>query len=197
MRGELAMWTLHSNERIGLWVVSKPQILASGLCVELAFAMPKTLAQKLWDAHVVRVAPGEPDLLYVDLHLVHEVTSPQAFEGLRVAGRRVRRPDLSLATMDHNVPTQGGVRAADESSRRQMELLAENCRREGIPLYQIGSRRQGIVHVIGPELGLTQPGMLIVCATPGVARTIFSIRVITSSVRSRLAPSGSIAFTTR
>src|SRR6266849_4053707 len=104
--------------------------------------MSKTLAQKLWDAHVVRVAPGEPDLLYVDLHLVHEVTSPQAFEGLRLAGRRVRRPDLT---------------------RRQMELLAENCRREGIPLHQIGSRRQGIVHVIGPELGLTQPGMVIVC----------------------------------
>jgi 3-isopropylmalate/(R)-2-methylmalate dehydratase large subunit len=125
--------------------------------------MSRTLAQKLWDAHVVRVAPGEPDLLYVDLHLVHEVTSPQAFEGLRLSGRRVRRPDLTLATMDHNVPTQGGARAADELSRRQMELLAENCRREGIPLHQIGSRRQGIVHVIGPELGLTQPGMVIVC----------------------------------
>ena len=126
----------------------------------------RTLAQKLWDAHVV---PGGssgddgPDLLYVDLHLVHEVTSPQAFEGLRMAGRRVRRPDLTVATMDHNVPTRGGVRAADELSRRQMEVLAENCRREGIPLHQIGSRRQGIVHVIGPELGLTQPGMLIVC----------------------------------
>ncbi len=130
---------------------------------KVSVPMPRTLAQKLWDAHVVRVAPGEPDLLYVDLHLVHEVTSPQAFEGLRLSGRRVRRPDLSLATMDHNVPTQGGVSAADESSRRQMELLAENCRREGIPLYQIGNRRQGIVHVIGPELGLTQPGMLIVC----------------------------------
>ena len=125
--------------------------------------MPRTLAQKLWDAHVVRTAPGEPDLLYVDLHLVHEVTSPQAFEGLRLSGRRVRRPDLTLATMDHNVPTQGGIRAADHLSRRQMELLAENCRSEGIPLYQIGSRRQGIVHVIGPELGLTQPGMVIVC----------------------------------
>src|ERR1700704_2891954 len=125
--------------------------------------MPTTLAKKLWDSHVVRSTPEEPDLLYVDLHLVHEVTSPQAFEGLRLAGRRVRRPDLSVATMDHNVPTQGGVRAADESSRRQMELLAENCRREGIPLYQMGSRRQGIVHVIGPELGLTQPGLLIVC----------------------------------
>jgi 3-isopropylmalate/(R)-2-methylmalate dehydratase large subunit len=129
----------------------------------LSFAMPKTLAQKLWDAHVVRSAPGEPDLLYVDLHLVHEVTSPQAFEGLRLAGRRVRRPDLTLATMDHNVPTQGGIEAADDLSRRQMELLAENCRRAGIPLHQIGSRHQGIVHVIGPELGLTQPGMVIVC----------------------------------
>src|SRR5487761_832419 len=123
----------------------------------------RTLAQKLWDSHVVRSMPAEPDLLYVDLHLVHEVTSPQAFEGLRLSGRRVRRPDLTLATMDHNVPTQGGIRAADELSRRQMELLAENCRREGIPLHQIGSRRQGIVHVIGPELGLTQPGMVIVC----------------------------------
>jgi 3-isopropylmalate/(R)-2-methylmalate dehydratase large subunit len=122
-----------------------------------------TLAQKLWDAHVVRSKAGEPDLLYVDLHLVHEVTSPQAFEGLRLAGRRVRRPDLTVATMDHNVPTKGGVRAADELSRKQMEVLAENCRAAGIPLYQIGNSRQGIVHVIGPELGLTQPGLLIVC----------------------------------
>ena len=125
--------------------------------------MPRTLAQKLWDVHVVRSAEGEPDLLFVDLHLVHEVTSPQAFEGLRLAGRHVRRPDLTVATMDHNVPTRGGVRSADELSRRQMEVLAENCRAEGIPLHQIGSPRQGIVHVIGPELGLTQPGMLIVC----------------------------------
>ena len=125
--------------------------------------MAKTLAQKLWDAHVVRTAVGEPDLLFVDLHLVHEVTSPQAFEGLRMAGRRVRRPDLTVATMDHNVPTRGGVRSADELSRKQMEVLEDNCRREGIPLHRIGSRRQGIVHVIGPELGLTQPGMLIVC----------------------------------
>ncbi|HAC47311.1 MAG TPA: hypothetical protein DCF65_14760, partial [Chloroflexi bacterium] len=84
----------------------------------------KTLGQKLWDSHVVRTAPGEPDLLYVDLHLVHEVTSPQAFEGLRLAGRHVRRPDLTLATMDHNVPTRGGARAADELSRKQMDVLA-------------------------------------------------------------------------
>src|SRR5256884_4969138 len=135
-------------------------------CVKLSFPMPnqaKTLAQKLWDAHVVRSAEGEPDLLFVDLHLVHEVTSPQAFEGLRLAGRKVRRPDLSVATMDHNVPTRGGVRAADDLSRKQMEVLAENCRREGIPLHQIGSRRQGDVHVDGAALGLTQPGTLIVC----------------------------------
>src|SRR5213595_1607903 len=125
--------------------------------------MPKTVAQKLWDAHIVTSTQGEPDLLFVDLHLVHEVTSAQAFEGLRLAGRRVRRPDLTVATMDHNVPTRGGARAADELSRKQMEALAENCRAEGIPLHQIGSGREGIVHVIGPELGLTQPGMLIVC----------------------------------
>src|SRR3982074_33100 len=105
--------------------------------------MPRTLAQKLWDSHVVSTAPGEPDLLYVDLHLVHEVTSPQAFEGLRRAGRRVRRPDLSLATMDHNVPTQGGVRAADDLSRRQMEVLAENCRRERRRLHPHGSPARG------------------------------------------------------
>jgi len=125
--------------------------------------MPKTLAQKLWDAHVVRSAPGEPDLLFVDLHLVHEVTSAQAFEGLRMAGRHLRRPELTVATMDHNVPTRGGARAADDLSRKQMDALEENCRQEGVPLHKIGSRRQGIVHVIGPELGLTQPGMLIVC----------------------------------
>src|SRR2546430_3769642 len=124
-----------------------------------------TLAQKLWDSHVVTTgyAGDEPDLLYVDLHLVHEVTSAQAFEGLRMTRRHVRRPDLTVATMDHNVPTRGGLRAADELSRKQMEVLAENCEREGIPLHQIGSRRQGIVHIIGPELGLTQPGMVIVC----------------------------------
>src|SRR2546423_3673861 len=125
----------------------------------------RTLAQKLWDSHVVTTgdAGDRPDLLYVDLHLVHEVTSAQAFEGLRMTGRHVRRPDLTVATMDDNVPTRGGMRAADELSRKQMEALAENCEREGIPLHQIGSRRQGIVHIIGPELGLTQPGMVIVC----------------------------------
>src|SRR5438105_656596 len=125
--------------------------------------MALTLAQKLWDRHLVRRVPAEPDLLYVDLHLVHEVTSPQAFESLRLNGRRVRRPDLTLATMDHNVPTAGGRERADAISQRQMQALEENCAREGIVLYGIGSPRQGIVHVIGPELGLTQPGMLIAC----------------------------------
>jgi len=125
--------------------------------------MPATLAQKIWDAHVVRGSPGEPDLLYVDLHLIHEVTTPQAFESLRMSGRRVRPPDLTLATMDHNTPTAGGLEAADEVGRLQLRALEENCRWAGIKLYGMGSRRQGIVHVIGPELGLTQPGMLIVC----------------------------------
>src|SRR5207245_1626690 len=113
--------------------------------------------------HVVVAAEGQPDLLYVDLHLVHEVTSPQAFESLRLANRRVRRPDLTIATMDHDVPTRGGRPAADEIAERQMSALESNCRREGIALYGIGHARQGIVHVIGPELGLTQPGLLIVC----------------------------------
>src|ERR1051325_6996689 len=114
-----------------------------------ALMQARTLAQKLWDSHVVETgrAGDEPDLLYVDLHLVHEVTSPQAFEGLRMAGRHVRRPDLTVATMDHNVPTRGGVRAADDLSRKQMDALEENCRQEGVPLHKIGSRRQGIVHV--------------------------------------------------
>ena len=123
----------------------------------------KTIADKIWDQHVVVPGGDEPDLLYVDLHLVHEVTSPQAFESLRLANRRVRRPDLTVATMDHDVPTRGGRAAADEIAQRQMSALEENCRREGIALYGMGSARQGIVHVIGPELGLTQPGLLIVC----------------------------------
>src|SRR3989449_2675450 len=125
--------------------------------------MARTLAQKIWDNHVVRSAPGEPDLLFIDLHLVHEVTSPQAFEALRLAGRRVRRPDLTVATMDHNTPTSGGRGAADEVGKRQLDALEDNCAWAGIRLYPMGSRHQGIVHVIGPELGLTQPGMTIVC----------------------------------
>ncbi|MBV8951863.1 MAG: 3-isopropylmalate dehydratase large subunit, partial [Actinobacteria bacterium] len=134
--------------------------------------MPMTLSEKVWEQHVVRRAEGEPDLLYVDLHLVHEVTSPQAFDGLRLAGRRVRRPDLTVATMDHNVPTTGGVRfdpsgvafgVDDPVSRRQMEVLASNCREFEIRLFRMGDAAQGIVHIIGPELGLTQPGLTIVC----------------------------------
>ncbi|HEX2098196.1 MAG TPA: 3-isopropylmalate dehydratase large subunit [Rubrobacteraceae bacterium] len=125
---------------------------------------PKTLVEKIWDRHVVRSVEGEPDLLYVDLHLVHEVTSPQAFEGLRLTGRKVRRPDLTLATMDHNVPTTGiGLPVKDEVSARQMEALRENCEEFGIQLHPWGSIGQGIVHIIGPEMGLTQPGLVIVC----------------------------------
>ena len=125
---------------------------------------PKTLAEKIWDRHVVRSVEGEPDLLYVDLHLVHEVTSPQAFEGLRLAGRKVRRPDLTVATMDHNVPTWGPDRPVeDKVSAKQMEALRNNCEEFGIQLHSWGTIGQGIVHVIGPEMGLTQPGLTIVC----------------------------------
>src|ERR1041385_1203309 len=123
-----------------------------------------TLFDKVWDAHVVHQFPEGPALLYVDLHLVHEVTSPQAFEGLRQAGRRVRRPALTVATVDHNVPT-GDRRApvADPISARQLDALAANAREFGVELFDLQSPQQGIVHVIGPELGLTQPGMVIVC----------------------------------
>ena len=141
----------------------------------------KTLSEKVWDRHLVRTSTpgsadatagsrGEPDLLYIDLHLVHEVTSPQAFDGLRISGRKVRRPDLTVATMDHNVPTDiPGLTMAntelvtDEISRAQMEKLAENCDEFGVPLFPMGDERQGIVHVIGPEQGLTLPGTTVVC----------------------------------
>ena len=127
--------------------------------------MGRTLAEKVWDAHVVRRgADSEPDLLYIDLHLVHEVTSPQAFDGLRAAGRSVRRPDLTIATEDHNVPTRD-VEApiADPVSRTQVETLRRNCAEFGIRLHPLGDTEQGIVHVVGPQLGLTQPGMTVVC----------------------------------
>lgn len=125
---------------------------------------PRTMAHKVWDRHVVRQADGEPDLLYIDLHLVHEVTSPQAFEGLRMEGRRVRRPDLTVATMDHNVPTTGLDKPIEDPvSAKQMEVLAANCAEFGVRLYAMGDPQQGIVHIIGPELGLTQPGMTVVC----------------------------------
>jgi len=126
--------------------------------------MGKTLAEKVWDAHVVRRAEGEPDLLFIDLHLVHEVTSPQAFDGLRAAGRPVRRPDLTLATEDHNVPTFDIDKPiADPVSRAQVEALRVNAAEFGVPIYSLGDAEQGIVHVVGPQLGLTQPGMTVVC----------------------------------
>jgi 3-isopropylmalate/(R)-2-methylmalate dehydratase large subunit len=136
--------------------------------------MGRTLAEKIWDSHVVHAAEGEPDLLYVDLHLVHEVTSPQAFDGLRLARRRVRRPDLTLATEDHNVPTTGitgpglpldgpGSPVTDPVSRTQVDTLRKNCAEFGLRLHPMGDAGQGIVHVIGPQFGLTQPGMTIVC----------------------------------
>ncbi len=126
--------------------------------------MSRTLSEKVWDAHVVHAAENEPDLLYIDLHLIHEVTSPQAFDGLRLAGRTVRRPDLTLATEDHNVPTTDTDKPiADPVSRAQVEALRRNCAEFGVPIYPMGHDRQGIVHIIGPQLGLTQPGMTIVC----------------------------------
>jgi 3-isopropylmalate/(R)-2-methylmalate dehydratase large subunit len=126
--------------------------------------MPQTLFDKLWHAHVVREADGEPSLLYIDLHLIHEVTSPQAFDGLRQAGRKVRRPDRTFGTVDHNVPTTDRtLPIADATAATQVETLRRNCREFGVQLFDIHSPEQGIVHVIGPELGLTQPGMTIVC----------------------------------
>src|SRR3990172_13249662 len=124
---------------------------------------PRTMFDKIWDAHVVREEADKPSLLYVDLHLVHEVTSPQAFEGLRLSGRTVRRPDLTVATVDHNVPTIDRLNIRDEISRKQVETLQANCAEFGVTLYGIESDRQGIVHVIGPELGYTLPGKVIVC----------------------------------
>jgi 3-isopropylmalate/(R)-2-methylmalate dehydratase large subunit len=126
--------------------------------------MGRTLSEKVWDEHVVRAVAGEPELLFIDLHLVHEVTSPQAFDGLRMAGRTVRRPDLTIATMDHNVPTADlDTPLADPVSAKQMEVLERNCAEFGIRCYGMRHPGQGIVHVIGPEQGLTQPGMTIVC----------------------------------
>src|SRR3954451_19103098 len=124
--------------------------------------MAETLFEKVWKRHEV-IASENNTLLWIDRHLVHEVTSPQAFEGLRLAGRKVRRPDLTVATLDHNVPTENQLDIRDPMSRRQVEALRANCREFGVPLYDMGSGHQGIVHVIGPELGLTLPGTTIVC----------------------------------
>src|SRR6187401_3773030 len=125
---------------------------------------PRTLAEKIWERHLVHSGDGEPDLLYIDLHLIHEVTSPQAFEGLRLSGRTVRRPDLTIATEDHNVPTIDWDKPiADPVSRTQVETLRRNAEEFGVRLHPLGDLDQGIVHIIGPQLGLTQPGMTIVC----------------------------------
>ena len=126
--------------------------------------MGKTLAEKIWSDHIVRHVDGEPDLLYIDLHLIHEVTSPQAFDGLRLAGRKVRRPDLTIATEDHNVPTIDIDKPiADPVSKLQVDTLRKNCAEFGIRIHSLGDKDQGIVHVVGPQLGITQPGMTIVC----------------------------------
>ncbi|MDA2962664.1 MAG: 3-isopropylmalate dehydratase large subunit [Actinomycetota bacterium] len=126
--------------------------------------MATTLAQKIWAEHVVRAAAGEPDLVYIDLHLIHEVTSPQAFDGLRLAGRTVRRPDLTIATEDHNTPTLDIDKPiADPVSKLQIDTLRANCAEFGLRIHSLGDKNQGIVHVVGPQLGLTQPGMTIVC----------------------------------
>ncbi|HEX6593606.1 MAG TPA: 3-isopropylmalate dehydratase large subunit [Bacillota bacterium] len=124
---------------------------------------PKTIIEKIWNKHIVHQEEGKPDLLYIDLHLVHEVTSPQAFEGLRMKDRKVRRPDLTFATVDHNVPTRNRDVIQDEIAKKQMETLKSNCEQYGIPLADMFHPDQGIVHVIGPQLGLTQPGKTIVC----------------------------------
>src|SRR5687768_11396259 len=156
--------TTSGRSRRGTSAASTPVVLGRAMPSIIPDMQARTLFEKIWDAHVVREEPGQPALLYIDLHLVHEVTSPQAFDGLRLAGRRVRRPDLTLATVDHNVPTTDrSLPIEDEISRKQIEALERNCAEFGLPLYSIHSPRQGIVHVIGPELGLTQPGMTIVC----------------------------------
>src|SRR5579864_4164011 len=125
---------------------------------------PRTMYRKIWESHLVREAPGEPSLIYIDRHLIHEVTSPQAFAGLKAAGRKVRRPDLTFAVMDHSVPTKDrNLPILDAAAGGQFDALERSCREAGITLFDMFSHNQGIVHVIGPELGLTQPGQTIVC----------------------------------
>src|SRR5690606_10154696 len=123
----------------------------------------KTMFEKIWDNHVIQSEEGKPSILYIDLHLVHEVTSPQAFEGLRLSGRKVRRPDLTFATMDHNVPTFDRFNITDPISKQQIDTLTQNCKDFGVTLYDLNTLDQGVVHVMGPELGLTAPGKTIVC----------------------------------
>jgi 3-isopropylmalate/(R)-2-methylmalate dehydratase large subunit len=149
--------------------------------------MGKTLFEKIWDAHAVKELHDGATVVYIDRHLVHEVTSPQAFEGLRLAGRRIRRPDLSFATMDHNVPTTADrLTIADPISRAQVEAMIQNCQEFGVTLFGLGHKYQGIVHIIGPELGLTLPGLTVVCgdshtSTHGAFGT-FAVGIGTSEV---------------
>src|SRR5712692_10513777 len=125
---------------------------------------PRTMYEKIWEAHLIREEPGEPSLIYIDRHLIHEGTSPQAFAGLKAAGRKVRRPDLTFAVMDHSVPTKDrNLPLVDTVAAAQFDALARNCRETGVLLFDMQSPNQGIVHVIGPELGITQPGLTIVC----------------------------------
>jgi 3-isopropylmalate/(R)-2-methylmalate dehydratase large subunit len=152
------------HERPGASVPACRARVIGGDASQGGINMGRTMAEKVWDAHVVRRADGEPDLLYIDMHLIHEVTSPQAFEGLRQAGRGLRRPELTLATEDHNVPTLAIEKPiADLTSRTQVATLRSNCEEFGVLLYPMGDDEQGIVHVVGPQRGLTQPGMTIVC----------------------------------
>ncbi|MBI4387467.1 MAG: 3-isopropylmalate dehydratase large subunit, partial [Candidatus Omnitrophica bacterium] len=153
--------------------------------------MPKTLFEKIWDQHVVATLTDGTTILYIDRHLVHEVTSPQAFEGLRLASRRVRRPELTFATMDHNVPTVDRFNIKDPISKEQIEALSKNCKEFGVTLYDLANERQGIVHIIGPELGITLPGLTIVCgdshtSTHGAFGT-FALGIGTSEVEHVLA----------
>ena len=153
--------------------------------------MPKTLFEKIWERHVVKDLPDGTALLYIDRHLVHEVTSPQAFEGLRLSGRKIRRPDLTFATMDHNVPTEDRLNIKDPISKTQIEALRKNCMEFGVRLYDLDSANQGIVHIIGPEMGLTLPGTTIVCgdshtSTHGAFGT-FALGIGTSEVEHVLA----------
>ncbi len=155
------------------------------------YSMKKTLFEKIWDQHVVTMLSGDTALLYIDRHLVHEVTSPQAFEGLRLSGRKVRRPDLTFATMDHNVPTDDRMNIKDPISKAQIDALTKNCKEFGVRLYDLNSENQGIVHIIGPELGLTVPGTTIVCgdshtSTHGAFGT-FALGIGTSEVEHVLA----------
>ena len=147
--------------------------------------MGKNIVDKIWERHVVHREEGKPDLLYVDLHLIHEVTSPQAFSGLRMKNRKVRRPDKTFATMDHNVPTINRNVVEDEVALNQMKTLEKNCAEFGIELAGIDSPYQGIVHVIGPELGLTQPGKIIVCGDSHTSLTALSARSLLESEQAK------------